>query len=111
MTVDEEKTGNCTVITINGRLDTVTYSMLESRLIPLIDQGNHRILVDCSGMEYVSSTGLRVLLVGLKKITAANGKMVICSLRENIREIFDISGFSQIFKVATGRSEGLKLLE
>jgi anti-anti-sigma factor len=104
----EQAADTCTILEIAGRLDTATYNALEARLTDLLTQGKTKLLLDCSRLDYVSSTGLRVLLTILKKAKAAQGKFVLCSLQENIREIFEISGFSGIFEVYPDRAAALK---
>ncbi len=110
MELTELTNENYTVIQIRGRLDTTNYNQLETRLMELIDAGRIRILVDCSGMDYISSSGLRVFLMALKKISAMKGKFILCSLQENIREIFGISGFSSIFEIYPDRGAAEKSL-
>jgi anti-sigma B factor antagonist len=106
----EETTDSCTILGIDGRLDTANYGVLEAKLADLLASGKLRILVDCSKLDYVSSSGLRVFLNGLKKVTAAQGKFVLCGLQENIREIFEISGFSDIFEIFPARDQALKAI-
>ncbi|MEI7500528.1 MAG: STAS domain-containing protein [Bacteroidota bacterium] len=109
MEINEQKTDQCVIIGITGRLDTTNYNMLEKKLMDLIDSHHDKILVECSKMDYVSSSGLRILLMALKKITMAKGKFVLCGLQENIREIFEISGFTNIFEIYTSTDEALKV--
>jgi anti-sigma B factor antagonist len=109
MEINEQKTDQCVIIGITGRLDTTNYSILEKKLMELIDSHHDKILVECSKMDYVSSSGLRILLMALKKITMAKGKFVLCGLQENIREIFEISGFTNIFEIYNTRDEALKV--
>jgi anti-anti-sigma factor len=99
MEISEFKNDSFILISVSGRLDTSNYSQLEKILMDHIDNGNTRILVDCANMDYVSSSGLRILLMALKKISLAKGKFVLCNLQENIREIFEISGFTTIFEI------------
>ena len=107
MDLYEEKTDKCIVVAISGRLDTTNYNLLEKKLMDLIDGGNDKILVECSQMDYVSSSGLRILLMALKKISAVKGKFALCGLQENIREIFEISGFTSIFRIYPDKNEAL----
>ncbi|MBC8315442.1 MAG: STAS domain-containing protein, partial [Bacteroidetes bacterium] len=95
-------------IGIDGRLDTTNYSVLEKKLMELIDTGQSKLLVNLSGMDYVSSSGLRILLMALKRITVAKGKFALCSLQPNIKEIFEISGFTNIFEIYDNEEKGLK---
>ena len=108
MEITERKAENCTVVGIDGRLDTTNYSVLEKKLMALIDDGDIRLLVNLSKMDYVSSSGLRILLMALKRITMAKGKFALCSLQENIKEIFEISGFTNIFEIYGNEEAGLK---
>jgi len=109
MEINEKKTESCIIIGIVGRLDTTNYGILEKKLKDLIDGRQYRILVDCSKMDYVSSSGLRILLMTLKSISQTNGKFVLCSLQENIKEIFEISGFNSIFEIYPTQVEALKI--
>lgn len=86
------------VVQLHGRLDTITAADFEAKILPLIIPGA-RLLVDCSGMNYISSSGLRIFLMAYKKIAEAGGQLRLCCLQPNIREIFDISGFSRIFSI------------
>jgi anti-anti-sigma factor len=99
MEVHEKKTGNYLVISLSGRLDSSNYGELEKKLFGFIEDGEVQIVVDCTGLIYISSSGLRVLLMALKKLTSVGGKFYLCSLQTNIREIFDIAGFSSIFRL------------
>lgn len=108
MEITEKKAGGCTVINIDGRLDTINYPVLERKLMEMIDAGDIRLLINLAKMDYVSSSGLRILLMALKRITIAKGKFALCSLQENIREIFEISGFTNIFEIYPDEEAGLK---
>ncbi|MEI6890424.1 MAG: STAS domain-containing protein [Bacteroidales bacterium] len=107
MELIEKNTEKCIIIGIKGRLDTINYSILEKRLMELLDQNVTKIMVNCSQMDYVSSSGLRILLMALKRITMVKGKFVLCSLQENIREIFEISGFTSIFEIYPNEEDAL----
>lgn len=90
---------NYTMVGVEGRVDTTNANEFEKSMMGVIDSGTGRILLDCSDLNYISSSGLRVFLVVQKKMSAAKGKFDLCSLRPEIREIFDISGFSSIFTI------------
>ena len=107
MEITEKNTEKCMIMVIQGRLDTITSTVFEKRITELMDQQFTRILVNCSQMDYISSSGLRILLLALKRIAIAGGKFVICGLQENIREIFAISGFNTIFEIYPGEEEAL----
>ena len=96
------------VVSVDGRIDTTNASEFESGMLQLIEGGAAKIILDCSGMNYISSSGLRVFLVLQKKMTTGTGLFRICSLQAGIREIFDISGFTSIFSVFPDQPSALK---
>jgi anti-anti-sigma factor len=77
-------------------------------MMEVIDSGCTRLILDCSGLNYISSSGLRVFLIVQKKMTGIKGQFRLHSLQPGIREIFDISGFSSIFSVSADQEAALK---
>lgn len=110
MNLTEKRQEQVIIISIDGRLDTTNYQQLESRILHHLQQNHTTLVIDCSGMDYVSSAGLRIFLVALKKLNAAGGQLALCALRENIKEIFDILGFTGIFKIYTDQQQALQAL-
>jgi anti-anti-sigma factor len=108
MNVQVSTVGDYTVVGVDGRIDTTNATAFEAKLTELIDGGAAKILVDCSGLNYISSSGLRVFLVIQKKLGAGTGRFKLCSLQPGIREIFDISGFSTILSVFPNQEAALK---
>lgn len=108
MKIDETKSGDVVVIEISGRLDTTNYQELETKLAGILDRKETNILLDIRKLEYVSSSGLRILLMYLKKIKALQGRLMLCSMSPEIREIFEISGFINIFEVYEDRAKALE---
>ena len=109
MEITEKNTEKCMIIGIQGRLDTISSPVFEKRLTELMDNQVTRILVNCSLLDYISSSGLRTLLIAVKRITPAKGKFVICGLSDNILEIFAISGFTEILEIYPGEEEALSV--
>lgn len=99
MEISERKVGDVCVVGINGRLDSGTSDSLAQRLHHLIDGGERRLVIDGEKLDYISSTGLRVLLVAAKRLKAADGKIVLSSLKPHILEVFEIAGFKSIFPI------------
>ncbi|MGN0211778.1 MAG: STAS domain-containing protein [Muribaculaceae bacterium] len=91
--------GNDTIIKISGRLDTIASTKFEQCIAPISGLANASIVVDCSELQYISSSGLRIFLSLQKNVAANNGIMVLKSLGSDIREIFDMTGFSSIFTI------------
>lgn len=91
-------------VTLKGRLDSVTSSGLEKSLQPLFEAASTRTLVDFSALSYVSSAGLRVILMAAKRAKQSQGKLVLCGLLPHVREVFEISGFLKILDVVDDRA-------
>ncbi len=99
MEITTRKKQNYTIVVIDGRLDTTNYQELEKELQKLLESNVSNLIINCENLEYISSSGLRVFLMFLKKIRALDGKFLICNMQESIREIFQISGFTSIFDI------------
>jgi anti-anti-sigma factor len=97
-------------LTITGRLDAVTASEADDIIKGITQVQDIRLLFDLKPLEYISSAGLRVLLSAAKDLKRHNGKMVICALNEEIKKIFEISGFSSIIPIADTVEAGLNQL-
>jgi len=96
----EKKSGDINVLGIGGRLDAYNAAEAEKKLDELIGSGQIKIVLNLEGLEYISSSGLRVFLAQLKKARKQQGDIRLCCMKPNIREIFDIAGFTQLFSIA-----------
>jgi anti-anti-sigma factor len=101
----ESIAGDYTVITLAGKMDPDSQKELLDRLLELIDSGRKRLVIDCSCLTYISSSGLRVLLIALKRANAEGGTLRLCGVHSNIREIMVISGFTSIFAIFASMDE------
>ena len=99
MEVNIENTENKTVVVLNGRLDTTTADKFMQDITPLMQGDNPDIEMDCTGLEYTSSQGLRMFLMLQKSVTARKGNLVLKNMKPNVKEVFDITGFSNIIKI------------
>ncbi|HEY1736558.1 MAG TPA: STAS domain-containing protein [Methylovirgula sp.] len=93
-----------------GRLDSASGPAFEKDLLAQIEGGRHRMLLDFSDLQYISSAGLRIVLLAAKKMKSAGGKMALCALNPQIAEVFEISGFSNILDIHPSRDAALKVL-
>ena len=96
MKVTITQNANVVEATIEGRLDTVTSSEFEKQLAPFYLSPGIELILDCNAMEYISSAGLRVVLIAHKSITANGGRFVVSNLSKEVRSVFDMTGFSRI---------------
>jgi anti-anti-sigma factor len=100
MEILRSQSGSKTVLALKGRLDTVTAPQLQSVLLPIFDESPQaEVELDFKGLEYVSSAGLRVLLLGEKTAKGKGGVMSLSGVGEEVREVFEMTGFSDILKI------------
>lgn len=88
-----------TVFDLTGRLDTNTSPDLQTKLEAYYSKEGFYIVLDFTGLEFVSSSGLRVLLLTQKKAKALNGKMIIRHVNPEIMEVFEMTGFLDILTI------------
>jgi anti-anti-sigma factor len=98
MDIAESRKNGAVVLGVNGRVDASNASVLEQRILALLDAGETRLVIDCAQLQYISSAGLRVLLVVAKRLSNS-GKLALAALNNQIRDVFDIAGFSSIFQI------------
>jgi len=107
MEIREEQHNNIIIMAVEGKLDSVTSQGLEDRILELIDTGTKKFILDFAQLDYISSAGLRVLLVAAKKLNTVAGKIVFTSMREDIKEIFNIAGLTEYYPIYRNRAEAL----
>ncbi len=103
----QSQSGPFVVLSPVGRLDTKTSPELEKKVVELLQGGTRRFVVDFGPTEYVSSAGLRVLLMLAKKLAGGEGSLVLCGMNPGVREVFDVAGFSSVFTIATTVGEAV----
>lgn len=96
MEIIKNANGSSLVLAVRGCLDTTTSPELQSVFESSLD-GVTDLCVDFTELEYISSAGFRVLLVANKKMLASGGKMSVKGVSPAVREVFDMTGFSDIF--------------
>ncbi|HTH15956.1 MAG TPA: STAS domain-containing protein [Magnetospirillum sp.] len=103
MEIKEETFGEATVLVPVARVDSSTAKAFEAKVLQAVNQGAPRIILDFSELDYISSAGLRVVLVGAK-MTRAPRKFALCGMKPHIREVFDVSGFAKILSIQPDRA-------
>ena len=99
MDVTIKKEGTKTMVTLQGRLDTTNADLFQQGIAELMQDEHPNIEFDCTDMEYTSSQGLRLFLMLQKRVNAKKGSLVLRHMRPQVKEVFDITGFSNIFKI------------
>lgn len=107
MTSNYEQIGDILVISPEGQLNSGNAADAEAEILARLTAGANRLLLDLSRLDYISSAGLRVVLVLAKRLRQSAGQLVLCGMRAHIREVFDISGFLNILNVTDTREQAL----
>lgn len=97
MTITKQQNGGALILTLDGRLDTVTSPELEKELNASLN-GADSLILDFSRLDYISSAGLRVLLSAHKAMSGKGG-MKVKNVNEIVREVFDVTGFADVLAI------------
>ena len=99
MIVTINKQDEKTFVVLDGRVDSSNADQFQKDVAPLMEGDNPDIDIDCTNMTYTSSQGLRVFLLLQKSVSLRNGKMVMRNMDPRVKEVFDITGFSNIITI------------
>ena|SRR5580704_5562883 len=108
--IGEKRDGSIVVLEPVGYLDNDTSPLFQTRLLEVVGTGDGRVLIDFSGVEYISSAGLRALMAASKKTKAAGGRIAVAALQPMVKEIFEISRFSLVVPVYETSAEATAAL-
>jgi anti-anti-sigma factor len=108
--VQIKEEGKVVVAALSGQLDTRSAPQLEKALDAALGKDKTELLVDCARLDFVTSAGLRVLLMTGKRLAGAGGKLALCALNPSVKEVFEISGFAKLFPIHPAREPALEFL-
>ena len=97
-------------VILSGRLDSNTSSLLENKLLGLFEVKGRIVLMDFSALDYISSAGIRVVIMAAKKAKHEQGRFILCNLNENVKTVFDISGLLTSLEIIENQDALLDLL-
>ena len=108
MQIAEARVDGIVAVAPAGRIDTTTAPALEQHLLRLLTGGERRIVVDFSGVDYISSAGLRVMLVLARRVRDANGQLGLCAMGDAVRQVFQLAGFLPLFTIRESRAAAVQ---
>jgi len=108
MEIKTAKEKNTVVVSVKGKIDAVTAPEFEKAISNLIAQGENIFLLNLSGLEYISSAGLRSILAAAKQLKPKGGNILFCGLKGPVKDVFRVSGFGTIFKIFETQEDALK---
>ncbi len=99
MTIKKTLDDKDVTLSLAGRLDTVTSNNLANEIDKIFSEGAYNLILDFKELDYISSAGLRVVFVAQKKVNSLGTKLEITGSNENIKEVFNITGFASIINI------------
>lgn len=98
MTTKFEEIDGKYVATLEGEMDTAAAAEAEEVLKPLYEAGGKDVIIECAGLEYIASSGLRILLGILKGAKSSGSRVVLRNVNDDIKNVFNLTGFISIFE-------------
>jgi anti-sigma B factor antagonist len=95
------------VIGLRGEIDVYTAPLLRQKIVDVVDEGAVNLVIDMSSVDFLDSTGLGVLVQGLRRVKMRGGSLSLVITQDKIRKIFDITGLNQAFPIFTTQAEAL----
>jgi anti-anti-sigma factor len=114
MNVRSDRRGKVMVVATTGRIDFAGAEAFRHALFPHLERcvsGGTPLLLDLAGVDYISSAGLRELLIAAKRVAAGGGRMMVCSLQPMVKEVVRISRFDLVLHITDGADQALHQLE
>ncbi len=110
MMINKSTVGDVTIVAPEGTIDLDTSKILKEELNGLIDTGRTTVLVDFSGVDFMTSTGLGVLVAFAKRVEEVDGKIALCALNDDIQSVFDTVGYTPFFDIHQSVKQALASL-
>lgn len=107
MQIREENQQNVLILAPVGHLDTRSQHEFEAKILERLNGGERRFLIDMTEVEYISSSGLRVMLMLAKKLGGTEGQLVLAGMNQHVHQVFEISGLTGVFTIRKDREEAL----
>lgn len=100
--------GEILILHMQGRLDAISTPEIEKKVFDDINKGHVKLIFDFSGVDYISSAGMRMLLSTTKKLKGLDGHLVLCSISTNVMDVFKMSGFDHVLDLAEDKELALQ---
>ncbi|WP_454692084.1 STAS domain-containing protein [Achromobacter aloeverae] len=110
MSLTTARIGSILIVSPEGQINSANAAAIEAELISLVDGRQRQVVLDMSRLNYISSAGLRVVLVLAKRLKQQEGALVLCDMSPHVREVFDVSGFLAILTVTDTREQAVARL-
>ena len=111
MKIQEKKTGSVCILSLKGKLSSTNSALFTDQCLSILDRGETVLLMECSGLEYISSAGLRSIYLVAARLEKVPGKIAFCSLTKNVKRVFDMVDMASDIPIYGSREEGVKQLQ
>lgn len=105
--LDTRPEGEWTVVDVKGEVDVYTAPKLRETFVDLVEKGTYKIVVNLEGVEFLDSTGLGVLVGGLKRVKSHDGLLALVCTKPKILKVFSITGLAKVFPIHDSVPEAL----
>ena len=109
MEVSEKRQDGVCILSLAGRLDANASAGFQEKVSQIIEDGTNNLVLVCENLDYISSAGLRVVLIAIKQVKQTEGKIVLCSLQQYIREVFEVAKFDAFLPIVDTLEDALKM--
>ena len=107
LTLETRETAGHTVVSVGGEIDVYTAPRLRDKITELVSSGHHSLIIDMENVDFLDSTGLGVLVGGLKKVRAQDGTMSLICSQDRLLKIFKITGLAKVFTIHASETAAL----
>ena len=107
MQIVEARQDGVHVVAPAGRIDTTTAGAVETSLASALSGPSPRLVVDLSAVDYISSAGLRIMLLAARRVEEAGGHLALCGMGDAVRQVFYLAGFLPLFFICATRDEAV----
>ena len=111
MRIEAKKIDDVVIFELQGSVEILNYSGFESSIKTFFCGEEKKLLLDCSNLVYISSSGLRVFMTAYKQAMENGVLMVVCGLQDTVRYVFDVTGFGELLNVCTDEEEALQFMK
>jgi anti-sigma B factor antagonist len=107
MEIMQKDQNDINVFSLKGRLDSNTSPSLETKINDALEKGSTKMIINFEHLDYISSAGLRVILKTTKDLKRSDGRIMLCSMQDYVKEVFEIAGFDSFLPIVGSMDEAL----
>ena len=111
MRIDITKEEDVVIISLQGSVEILNYSGLESEIKKFFQGEDKKLLLDCTNLVYISSTGLRAFMTAYKQAMEYGVLMTVSGLQDTVKYVFDVTGFSELLNICATKEEAMQFLK